>query len=92
MTTEIDVTPYLETKLAAMRAHATQISVNGQFFALSNNVGQLALGHEYFTLLAGPLGKMAGPQGREDDLFAALAQSRAVLNRQPTKPRPREGP
>ncbi|HUK71863.1 MAG TPA: N-acetyl-1-D-myo-inositol-2-amino-2-deoxy-alpha-D-glucopyranoside deacetylase [Streptosporangiaceae bacterium] len=73
VTTEIDVTPYLETKLAAMRAHATQISVYGQFFALSNNVGQLALGHEYFTLLAGPLGKIAWPQGREDDLFAALS-------------------
>ncbi len=77
VTTEIDVTPYLDAKLAAMRAHATQISVHGPFFALSNNIAQLAFGHEYFTLLAGPRGngagpEGAGPEGREDDLFAAL--------------------
>jgi N-acetyl-1-D-myo-inositol-2-amino-2-deoxy-alpha-D-glucopyranoside deacetylase len=72
VTTEIDVTAYLDTKLAAMRAHATQISVNSPFFALSDNVGQLVLGHEYFTLLAGPRGKGTGHTDREDDLFAAL--------------------
>jgi N-acetyl-1-D-myo-inositol-2-amino-2-deoxy-alpha-D-glucopyranoside deacetylase len=74
VTTEIDIMAYLDAKLAAMRAHATQISVNGPFFALSNNIGQLALGSEYFTLLAGPRGAGAGPAGREEDLFAALSQ------------------
>ncbi|HKB30566.1 MAG TPA: N-acetyl-1-D-myo-inositol-2-amino-2-deoxy-alpha-D-glucopyranoside deacetylase [Streptosporangiaceae bacterium] len=72
VTTEIDVTAYLGAKLAAMRAHATQVSVDGAFFALSNNVGQLALGTEYVTLLAGPRGKGTGPADREEDLFAAL--------------------
>jgi N-acetyl-1-D-myo-inositol-2-amino-2-deoxy-alpha-D-glucopyranoside deacetylase len=72
VTTEIDVTAYLDAKLAAMRAHATQISVHGRFFALSDNVGRLALGHEYLTLLAGPRGKATGPAGREDDLFSGL--------------------
>ena len=33
---------------AAMRAHATQIAVDGPFFALSNNVGMEMLGIEYF--------------------------------------------
>ena len=59
VTTEIDATAYFERKLAAMRAHATQITVTAPFFALSNNVRQRALGVEYYTLLAGP----AAPRG-----------------------------
>jgi N-acetyl-1-D-myo-inositol-2-amino-2-deoxy-alpha-D-glucopyranoside deacetylase len=73
VTTEIDATAYLDRKAAAMRAHATQISVDGPFFALSNNVGQRLLGHEYYTLLDGPRGPGIGPCGREADLFAGIA-------------------
>jgi N-acetyl-1-D-myo-inositol-2-amino-2-deoxy-alpha-D-glucopyranoside deacetylase len=73
VTTEIDVAAHLEAKLAAMRAHATQISVDSPFFAFSDNLGQVALGHEYFTLLAGPRGKGSGPFDREHDLFAGLS-------------------
>ncbi|MBO0775863.1 MAG: N-acetyl-1-D-myo-inositol-2-amino-2-deoxy-alpha-D-glucopyranoside deacetylase [Actinobacteria bacterium] len=72
VTTCVDATACLSAKLAAMRAHATQIRVAGEFFALSDNVGQRALGREYYTLLAGPLGPRHGPDGREDDLFAGL--------------------
>jgi N-acetyl-1-D-myo-inositol-2-amino-2-deoxy-alpha-D-glucopyranoside deacetylase len=72
VTTELDATAYLEQKLAAMRAHATQISVDSPFFALSDNVGQLAFGREFYTLLAGPRGRGSGPQGRESDLFAGI--------------------
>ena len=64
VTTEVDATPYLPQKLDAMRAHATQIQVDGPFFALSNNLGQTALGVEYFQLARGPR-----PEGRETDLF-----------------------
>jgi N-acetyl-1-D-myo-inositol-2-amino-2-deoxy-alpha-D-glucopyranoside deacetylase len=74
VTTEVDARAYLERKLAAMRAHATQITVSPPFFALSNNVKQEVLGVEHFTLLAGPRGPARGParspQGRETDLFA----------------------
>jgi N-acetyl-1-D-myo-inositol-2-amino-2-deoxy-alpha-D-glucopyranoside deacetylase len=56
VTTAIDATKYLDAKLAAMRAHVTQITVDGEFFALSNDLGQRALGTEYYTLLAGPRG------------------------------------
>jgi N-acetyl-1-D-myo-inositol-2-amino-2-deoxy-alpha-D-glucopyranoside deacetylase len=73
VTTEIDATAYLEQKLAAMRAHATQISVDSPFFALSDNVGQRAFGREFYTLLAGPRGRGSGPHGRESDLFAGIA-------------------
>jgi N-acetyl-1-D-myo-inositol-2-amino-2-deoxy-alpha-D-glucopyranoside deacetylase len=75
VTTEIDGTAYLDRKLAAMRAHATQITVDAPFFALSNQIRHEALGVEYYTLLAGPFGgtgdPAGGPGGRETDLFAA---------------------
>jgi N-acetyl-1-D-myo-inositol-2-amino-2-deoxy-alpha-D-glucopyranoside deacetylase len=69
VTTEIDATAYLGPKLAAMRAHATQITVDAPFFALSNRIKHEALGVECYTLLAGPRGP-GGPGGREMDLFA----------------------
>jgi N-acetyl-1-D-myo-inositol-2-amino-2-deoxy-alpha-D-glucopyranoside deacetylase len=72
VTTEIDATAYLDQKVAAMRAHATQIAVDSQFFAFSDNIGQRAFGREYYTLLAGPRGRGRGPQERESDLFAGL--------------------
>jgi N-acetyl-1-D-myo-inositol-2-amino-2-deoxy-alpha-D-glucopyranoside deacetylase len=70
VTTEIDGTGYLEAKIAAMRAHATQITVDAPFFALSDNVGHRVLGREYYTLLAGPRGPGSGDRGWESDLFA----------------------
>jgi N-acetyl-1-D-myo-inositol-2-amino-2-deoxy-alpha-D-glucopyranoside deacetylase len=72
ITTEIDARDWLEHKTAAMRAHRTQIAVDGPFFALSNNVGQKAFGVEHYVLARGEVGSTAGPQGREDDLFAGL--------------------
>jgi N-acetyl-1-D-myo-inositol-2-amino-2-deoxy-alpha-D-glucopyranoside deacetylase len=55
-----------------MRAHATQIAVDSPFFAFSDNLGQQALGLEYYTLLAGRRGRGSGPHDRESDLFAAI--------------------
>ena len=72
VTTEIDASGYLDAKLAAMRAHASQIAVDSPFFALSDRVGRRALGVEYYTLLAGPRGPGDGPHGWESDLFAGL--------------------
>jgi N-acetyl-1-D-myo-inositol-2-amino-2-deoxy-alpha-D-glucopyranoside deacetylase len=63
ITTEIDAEAYFGRKLDAMRAHATQITVDPPSFALSNGVWQRASGTEYYTLLA-------GPPSRENDLFA----------------------
>jgi N-acetyl-1-D-myo-inositol-2-amino-2-deoxy-alpha-D-glucopyranoside deacetylase len=71
VTTEIDGSAYRGAKTAAMRAHATQITVREPFFALSNWVGQRILAREYYTLVAGPRGP-SGPGGRETDLFAGL--------------------
>jgi N-acetyl-1-D-myo-inositol-2-amino-2-deoxy-alpha-D-glucopyranoside deacetylase len=72
VTTAIDASGYLDAKLAAMRAHATQIAVDSPFFALSDMVGQRALGTEYYTLLAGPAWTGSLPADREPDLFASL--------------------
>jgi N-acetyl-1-D-myo-inositol-2-amino-2-deoxy-alpha-D-glucopyranoside deacetylase len=72
VTTEIDAGDYLAAKLAAMRAHASQIAVDSPFFALSDGVGQRAFGHEYYTLLAGPRGAGGGGHGWESDLFAGI--------------------
>jgi N-acetyl-1-D-myo-inositol-2-amino-2-deoxy-alpha-D-glucopyranoside deacetylase len=65
VSTEIDASAYFGAKLAAMRAHATQITVDAPFFALSDGVRRPASGTEYYTLLAGP----RGPGDREHDLF-----------------------
>jgi N-acetyl-1-D-myo-inositol-2-amino-2-deoxy-alpha-D-glucopyranoside deacetylase len=70
VTTEIDARDYLDAKLAAMRAHASQIRVESPFFALSDNLGQRALGTEYYTLLAG---RPVAGRPRESDLFAGIS-------------------
>jgi N-acetyl-1-D-myo-inositol-2-amino-2-deoxy-alpha-D-glucopyranoside deacetylase len=70
VTTEIDGTAWLAAKTAALRAHTTQIAVDGDCYALSDGVGQRITGREYYTLLAGPRGPGAGRGGWEDDLFA----------------------
>ena len=59
---------FTAAKQAAMRAHATQIAVDGPFFALSNALGQPLLGTEHYRLADAP-----APRGAPwDDLFANL--------------------
>jgi N-acetyl-1-D-myo-inositol-2-amino-2-deoxy-alpha-D-glucopyranoside deacetylase len=66
VTAEIDAEAYLDAKRAALRAHETQITVDGDYFALSNEIGQRILATEYYTQLAGP--RLAAGE-RERDLF-----------------------
>jgi N-acetyl-1-D-myo-inositol-2-amino-2-deoxy-alpha-D-glucopyranoside deacetylase len=70
VTTEIDATRYLDAKRAAMRAHETQITVDGDYFALSNDLGARILGTEYYTQLAGPRAARDPEDRYEHDLFA----------------------
>jgi N-acetyl-1-D-myo-inositol-2-amino-2-deoxy-alpha-D-glucopyranoside deacetylase len=72
VTTAVDATGFGEQKLAALRAHRTQIAVDGPFFALSNMLGREALSIEYFRLAHGELGVERDADGRETDLFAGL--------------------
>jgi N-acetyl-1-D-myo-inositol-2-amino-2-deoxy-alpha-D-glucopyranoside deacetylase len=68
ITTRVDVGAYRPAKAAALRAHATQVTVVSETcFALSNNIAQPIPDHEYFVLAAGPA------EGAETDLFGGLA-------------------
>jgi N-acetyl-1-D-myo-inositol-2-amino-2-deoxy-alpha-D-glucopyranoside deacetylase len=72
VTTVVSNEELVDLKMAAMKAHATQITVDGPFFALSNNLGVKVWGQEFYTLV---YGEKAGPfdsQGREIDIFAGL--------------------
>jgi N-acetyl-1-D-myo-inositol-2-amino-2-deoxy-alpha-D-glucopyranoside deacetylase len=74
ITTEIEANGFLDAKIAAMRAHRTQMAVDGFFFALADGIGQRAWGTEYFMIARGERGPGAGAGARETDLFAGLAR------------------
>ncbi|MFI9361075.1 N-acetyl-1-D-myo-inositol-2-amino-2-deoxy-alpha-D-glucopyranoside deacetylase [Kitasatospora sp. NPDC053057] len=78
VTTVLDGTAHAGRKAAAMAAHATQITVDGSSFALSNHLGQPLFATEYYQLVHG----QAGPEQPERDLFAGLGT---------TDPTPSEG-
>ncbi|MEO7261288.1 MAG: N-acetyl-1-D-myo-inositol-2-amino-2-deoxy-alpha-D-glucopyranoside deacetylase [Jatrophihabitantaceae bacterium] len=65
-------------KLRALAAHRTQVMVHGQFFALSNNLGQRSSGTEYFRLALGSPAGERDARGRETDLFAGIAEDPGV--------------
>jgi N-acetyl-1-D-myo-inositol-2-amino-2-deoxy-alpha-D-glucopyranoside deacetylase len=69
----IDGNAYVSQKMDAMRAHATQIAVDGPFFALSNNLGLQVWGNEYYTLVKGEKSAPLDALGRETDLFAGIS-------------------
>jgi N-acetyl-1-D-myo-inositol-2-amino-2-deoxy-alpha-D-glucopyranoside deacetylase len=73
VTAVIDAREQLPAKLAALRAHRTQISVSGRFFALSNHIGQAASGIEYYLQSRGARVPGADP---ETDLFAEPVSNR----------------
>jgi N-acetyl-1-D-myo-inositol-2-amino-2-deoxy-alpha-D-glucopyranoside deacetylase len=72
VTTLIDGNSHVEQKMAAMKAHSTQISLDGPFFALSNNLGLQVWGHEYYTLVRGDKSAPLDDAGRETDIFAGV--------------------
>ena len=72
VTTVVNAPEFVEEKLAAMKAHATQISVDGPFFALSNNLGLSIWGDEYYTLVKGEKAAPFDSNGRELDIFAGV--------------------
>ncbi|WKG08552.1 N-acetyl-1-D-myo-inositol-2-amino-2-deoxy-alpha-D-glucopyranoside deacetylase [Nocardia sp. PE-7] len=73
VSTVVDVSDVVSAKRAAMRAHATQVTVapSGREFALSNNIALPVLPEEHFVLVRGTRGQV-GADGFEHDLFAGL--------------------
>ncbi|MBV9593072.1 MAG: N-acetyl-1-D-myo-inositol-2-amino-2-deoxy-alpha-D-glucopyranoside deacetylase [Actinobacteria bacterium] len=69
ITTAVNAEAFGDAKAAALRAHATQISVDGPFFALSNRIGNQVLGIEHYRLVSGELGPIRDEMGWETDLF-----------------------
>jgi N-acetyl-1-D-myo-inositol-2-amino-2-deoxy-alpha-D-glucopyranoside deacetylase len=67
----VDANDFADAKIRAMKAHATQIEVDGPFFALSNNLGNQVWGYEYYRLAKGVQGPV-NEDGLETDLFAGL--------------------
>ena len=62
----------VDKKMAAMKAHATQITLDGPFFALSNNLGVQVFGDEYYTLVKGVKSAPLNKDNLEIDLFAGI--------------------
>lgn len=72
VTTKIHAPNQVSKKMAAMKAHATQISLDGPFFALSNNLGVQVFGDEYYTLVKGKKSEPFNTDNLETDLFAGI--------------------
>ena len=68
----IDATDQHEAKMAALRAHATQIPGDSWLYSIAGNFGSEFMGVEFYTLAVGERGPGAGPHGWEADLFAGL--------------------
>jgi N-acetyl-1-D-myo-inositol-2-amino-2-deoxy-alpha-D-glucopyranoside deacetylase len=72
VTTAVDASPYLENKIAALRAHATQVSVHGETVLVGDGIRQPIVGVEFYRLVQGTPGEPRDADGRETDLFAGL--------------------
>jgi N-acetyl-1-D-myo-inositol-2-amino-2-deoxy-alpha-D-glucopyranoside deacetylase len=68
----VDAHEYADAKVAAMKAHASQIPQNSWLFSVAGNFGAEFMGIEYYQLAAGAKGPGTGRYGWEDDLFAGL--------------------
>lgn len=75
VTSAIDFSEFKDTKMEALAAHASQVTTDSGFFALSNNLGQKAMGVEYFRLAKGEPGEPFDEEGRETDLFSGVTLS-----------------
>ncbi len=68
----LDARDFADEKLAALRAHATQIPPHSWLYVLAGSFGRDFIGVEHFTLAKGVKGPTTDPSGWEDDLFAGV--------------------
>lgn len=66
VTTTLDVSRYVDAKIASLNCHRTQISPDGPFARLPEEMMREIMSTEYFTLAA------PGNAGKETDLLAGL--------------------
>ncbi|MFT4008497.1 MAG: N-acetyl-1-D-myo-inositol-2-amino-2-deoxy-alpha-D-glucopyranoside deacetylase [Nocardioidaceae bacterium] len=73
----VDARSYVDHKMRALKAHATQVTSDGPFFTMHEVIGAEALGYEFYRLVKGTRGPvaasgLAAEMGLEDDLFAGI--------------------
>jgi N-acetyl-1-D-myo-inositol-2-amino-2-deoxy-alpha-D-glucopyranoside deacetylase len=73
ITAVLDGREYLGAKVAALRAHRSQVDLENGILAPFAKMPEFAL--EHYVLVRGERGTGSGPYGWEDDLFAGLAGS-----------------
>lgn len=69
-TTVVDGSAHVPAVLAALAAHATQVSVHGGCYALYDRIARHVSGREYFRRVHGDAAGPIGPDGLEQGLFA----------------------
>jgi N-acetyl-1-D-myo-inositol-2-amino-2-deoxy-alpha-D-glucopyranoside deacetylase len=73
VTTIVDARDGFDAKVAALRAHWSQIDLdNGEFAGLVSGIADKAFGIEFYRLVRGELGPPDPVSGKEGDLFAGL--------------------
>ena len=84
VTTQVDAPEFVDKKMAALKAHATQVAEAGPFFAVAEQLGPDAWGSEFYRLVGGSEfqqrmvasqenpGQSASVVKRETDLFTGL--------------------
>lgn len=71
VTTEIDISEYVDRKTAALRVHRTQIAADGPWLSGPDDIRRELFGKEFFTLVAARV-PLPERDGRETDLFAGI--------------------
>ena len=74
VTTIVDARDGFDAKVAALRAHWSQIDLEkGEFAGLVTGIAEKAFGIEYYRLVRGHVGPADPVTGKEGDLFAGIA-------------------
>ncbi len=71
VTTWIDTADQMPAKLAALRAHESQIAADDFFFAMADGGPRALFARETFRLMRGKLGA-TNAEGKEDDVFSGV--------------------
>ena len=74
VTTHVEGVAFEPAKMAALRAHASQVEEESVFFKMAQLIGPDAMGNEFFVLVKGSRGSASlDANGRETDLFDGAA-------------------
>lgn len=74
VTTKFEGESFLPQKLAALRAHQTQLIIHGDLFKFSNRFATRVSGTEYYIRVKGESASPYDDKGRETDLFAGVME------------------